>query len=117
MITNFEGVTQPLSDDERKLVPIIVEGLKKRNKTNPIKGAQICKRINEANLGVTITEARLRKLTNHIRSEGILPVIATSKGYYSSYIIAEIQEQIDSLMDRALAIQNSAEGLKQFLNK
>jgi tetrahydromethanopterin S-methyltransferase subunit B len=50
-----------------------------------------------------------------IRSKGILPLIATSNGYYCSYDKQEIMEQIKSLQERADAIINSANGLKKFL--
>lgn len=119
MITNFEEITSPLNDEELKLVDIIIDGLKKRGKAEALKGEEICKRINEKKekLGLqkNLTEARLRKITNHIRTNGLLPIIATSKGYYCSYNYLEIKAQIESLEERAKAIMASADGLRKFL--
>ncbi len=117
MITNFENETCPLSDDEKQFVPLIIQGLSTKTKENPIKSDSICEKLNEKyNYGCKMTGARLRKITNFIRSEGILPVIATSNGYYCSYNKKEIEDQINSLYERAEAIRNSADGLKKFLN-
>ena len=117
MITNFENETCPLSDDEKQFVKIIIKGLENKTKDNPIKSDEICSKLNEKfDFGCKMTGARLRKITNFIRSEGILPVIATSNGYYCSYDKKEIEDQIKSLYERAEAIMKSADGLKRFLN-
>lgn len=113
MLTNFENITCHLSEDEKELVPIIIQGLSNKTKDNPIKGAEICKKLN--NKGYKITEARLRKITNFIRAESIIPIIATSNGYYCSYDKDEIKKQIQSLIERADAIMVSANGLKHFI--
>jgi hypothetical protein len=118
MITNFTEYTSEMSEDEKKLVPILINGFSKRTKDNPIKAPEIVKRINEVKdkYGIkAISEPRLRKICNMIRSKGILPLIATSNGYYCSYDKQEIMEQIKSLQERADAIINSANGLKKFL--
>jgi hypothetical protein len=119
MIKNFEEITAPLNEEELKLVDIIIDGLKKRGKEEALKGDEICERINKnkEKLGLkkNLSDARLRKITNHIRTQGLLPIIATSKGYYCSYNVIEIRAQIDSLEDRAKAIQASADGLRKFL--
>lgn len=113
MVTNFENITASLSDDEKQLVPIIIKGLSTKTKDSAIKATEICTKLNDK--GYKITEARLRKITNFIRSEGILPVIATSNGYYISYDKQEISKQIQSLTERAEAIMSSANGLKKFI--
>jgi len=61
------------------------------------------------------SEPRLRKCSNYIRTNGILPLIATSQGYYVSYDKQEINSQIQSLVERANSILKSAEGLKKFI--
>ena len=114
MITNFEIITAELSEEERELVYLIIRGLETKTKDNPIKGAEICKRLSDK--GYSLPEARLRKITNLIRSSGKLPIIATSKGYYCSYDKEDIRKQIESLMERADAIINSANGLRTFLD-
>ncbi len=116
MIPGFEKETCPLNDFEKSLVPIIIKGLS--TKVGPdmaIHGAAICQKMSEA--GKTLTEPRLRKIVNFIRSEGILPVIATSKGYYVSYDASVIETQIESLIGRRDAIDVSIKGLEKMLLK
>lgn len=119
MITNFENITQELNEDELKLVPLLISGFKKRTKDNPIKAPEIVKRINgylEANnFSIKMNEPRLRKIVNHIRTNGLLPLIATSNGYYTTNDRMEIINQIDSLEQRANSIAKCALGLKKFL--
>jgi hypothetical protein len=116
MITNFEKETSPLSISELEQIPILIDIFK--NIHSPIKSYVICDKFNNVNLnirGKQLNEARLRKYTNYIRSFGLLPIIATSKGYYCSYDKKEIELQIQSLNERADAIKNSAIGLQGFL--
>lgn len=118
MITNFEEITKELTEDEKKLVPIIIKGLSTKTKDNPIKAADIVIAINskKGKLGIKLfSEPRLRKIINFIRSEGILPVMGTSNGYYCTKDRAELQSQIESLTQRAEAIMTSANGLKKFI--
>lgn len=114
MITNFEINTYSLTDEEKVYIPLIIKGMSNKTKNNPIKSDAICKALKD-NFGINMTGARLRKITNFIRSEGILPIIATSNGYYCSYDQDEIRNQIQSLYERADAIRHSADGLKRFL--
>lgn len=116
MVTNFELETAPLTEDEKRYVPIIIKGLSTKTKDKAIKSDEIVKALNQKYSYCKMTGARLRKITNFIRSEGILPVIATTNGYYVSYDQEEIKSQIVSLLDRAQAIINSANGLKKFLD-
>jgi hypothetical protein len=118
MIKNFEEITCELTPDEKRLVPVIIRGLNLKSKANPIKGAEIVTAINgnKERYGIKqFSEARLRKIVNFIRSEGILPVIATSNGYYISYDAEELNAQIESLKQRAEAIITSANGLKKWI--
>ena len=80
MITNFEEITKELNAEERQLVPVLIKGFKAHGKENPIKAPKIVENLRI--VGYKITEPRLRKLVNLIRSKGLLPVIATSNGYY-----------------------------------
>jgi len=118
MITNFENITFELTTDEKKLMPVIIKGLSTKAKDNPIKAAYIVNAINENKdrYGIKVfSEPRLRKIINFIRSEGILPVMSTSNGYYITKDRAELESQIESLTQRAEAIMTSANGLKKFL--
>lgn len=118
MIKNFEDITCELTPDEKRLVPVIIRGLNLKSKANPIKGAEIVAAINgqKEKYGIKqFSEPRLRKIINFIRSEGILPVMGTSNGYYVSYDVRELKSQIESLTQRAEAIMVSANGLKKYL--
>ena len=118
MITNFEEETSPLTSKEKNMLPLLMELLKNVKKEKPILSQDLCDKFNLANEDKSckpLNGVRLRKLTNHIRSYGGLPIIATSKGYYCSYDKEDIILQIKSLNERADAIMNSAKGLEQFL--
>ena len=113
MITNFEELTKELTDYEMEMLDPICRGLANRSKHDPIKSEDIVKGM--ANAGYTLTGVRLRKIVNYIRSNAMLPVIATSKGYFTSTDKDEIEKQILSLKERANSILECADGLKVFL--
>lgn len=114
MIEGFERETAPLTDDEMRLLPIIIAGLKtKVGKEMAIHGATICQKVSEK-FG-KLTEPRLRKIVNHIRTNGMLPVIATSKGYYISHDRDEINAQIQSLEQRRESINQAIQGLARWI--
>jgi hypothetical protein len=98
---------------------MLVNGFSSHGKQNPIKAAEIVSSMNkfleENHFEIRITEARLRKCCNHIRTNGILPLIATSSGYYVSNDKEEIRTQIQSLYERASSIKRSADGLRIFI--
>ena len=64
---------------------------------------------------IRLTQPRLRKLVNYIRSNSLIPLIATSNGYFTTDCKQTIQEQIKSLQERANSIERCAQGLKKFL--
>ena len=118
MIENFEYITIELTDDEKKLIQPMIAGFKKRTVENPIKAPDIVKAINISfyETGVInkkFSEVKLRKIVNYIRSYSLLPLIATSKGYYTSYNAEDIESQIRSLGQRVSSIQSCMNGLKK----
>jgi carbamoylphosphate synthase small subunit len=118
MIAGFDDITEELTNDELKLVQPLINGLKTKTSDNPVKAPFIVKGMNayaEKHGLIKISEVRLRKLVNYIRSNGIAPVIATSKGYYMSTDQEEIKLQIESLKQRARSILSCANGLEKFL--
>jgi len=118
MVTNFEQITEELTRKELDIIPILVSGFKRYTKENPIKSDTLVNNLNEYfeknNIHNKITGARLRKCCNYIRTNGLLPLIATSNGYYVSSDKNEIQKQIQSLIERANSIMNCARGLNKF---
>ncbi len=120
MIQNFEEFTFELTKDEKTLLPILMKGLENKTKDNPMKATEIITKMNvyckEKKLP-KMHDVRLRKMVNHIRSNGLMPVLASSSGYYVSYDKEDIKEQLVSLEQRAFSILNCVKGLEKFLNK
>lgn len=116
MITNFNELTADLTKEERDFTKALCDGFMKYTKANPIKAPVIVERINASGkLPKKVTEVRLRKMCNYIRTKGLIPLVATSAGYYTDYSREEIKKQVQSLEERARSIQSAADGLKKFL--
>lgn len=114
MITGFEVETKPLdSYEEGVLVPVVARGLRAHlGKGMAITGSAICKSLTR--LGYKINGARLRKVVNHIRTNGVVPgVIATSNGYYVTDDRDEVFDYVVGLESRASAIMAVSESLKR----
>lgn len=108
MIQGFQKETEPLSEyEETTLLPQIVRGLLlKVGKDNAITNSAIVKGM-KANLNLSLTEARVRKIINHIRCHDLVPcLIATSQGYYIAESEQELKEYEDSLLGREEAIRS-----------
>ncbi|MBV5348868.1 hypothetical protein JZU61_04330 [bacterium] len=106
MIKNFEVETAPLTEyEEKTLLPVFVRGLaKKVGKDNAVTNKHIVKTMKAAMY--KITDARVRKIINHIRIKGIvLGLIATSDGYYVATSEEELAEYEESLKGREDAIR------------
>lgn len=127
MIKNFDHITDELSDVEKFWLGLLMESLKKFGINNPITSDVFCKRFNlqikirvrdglvKEEMYMLLTGVRFRKIVNYIRSKELLPVIATSKGYFVSYNKEVIKSQVESLEQRARSIQWSADGLKSWM--
>jgi hypothetical protein len=115
-INGFEILTAELSHYEQEvLLPKIVAGLAtKKGKELAITNKKICKGMKER--GMTITEVRVRKLVNYIRTHDLLPgLIATSAGYYVTEDPVELAKYIDSLRQRKNEIGRVEESMKSYL--
>ena len=119
MITNFEEHTHELTSEEMEILQLVIHGFRAYKKNNPIKAELIVKRMNVflENNGykIRLTQPRLRKLVNYIRSNSLIPLIATSQGYFTTDCKQTILDQIKSLQERANSIERCAQGLKKFL--
>lgn len=105
MIKGFDKETAPLCEYETGvLLPIMIKGLQtKIGKRSAIKNGQIVQTLKSS---YKITEARVRKLINHIRTNDIIPgLIATSDGYYIAQTEDELIEYEESLKGRENAIR------------
>ena len=106
MIKGFTEQTKPLSPYEMEmLVPRIISGLQKVvGKEKAITNSKIVALLKKE--GYKLSEARVRKIINHIRVNGLVErVIATSDGYYIATSEEEMVEYIESLKGREDAIR------------
>ena len=118
MITTFETQTKPLNEYEREtLLPIMVRCLAKHiGKSCAISNAQMCEKM--ALYGYQIGEVRVRKIINHIRSNGLVEcLIATGKGYYVTESIQEMETYIESVKNREDAIRAMRLSMEEQLSK
>ena len=121
MITNFEEITKPLTDDEILYVNWFAVSFKNMKKEEPVKTDRIVEFANSKRylreIKTKLTPARLRKIINHINGNAMLCVIGTSKGYYVSEDEDDIEKSIKSKRERANAINFGADGQQEYLNK
>ena len=119
MVTNFEEYTNPLTDDELVMLDLFVALVKYRTKETAIKSVEIVRKINAIiqplALKTQFNGARLRKISNHLRRNSLLPLCGTKIGYYCTDDADEIAREIQSLRDRANAINAAADGLLYFI--
>lgn len=111
MIRGFKRETEPLNEYELEtLLPIIVRGMRKHvGRHNPVINRHI---VSSLRSRYNITEARLRKIINHIRREDIIPgLVATSEGYYIAETEQELKDYEMSLLGRELAIREVRESI------
>jgi hypothetical protein len=119
MVENFETITEELTEEEMNLLPYVLNGFKTHKQENPIKAPAIVEAMNakreQYGFKAKFTEARLRKFVNYIRTNALLPLIATSAGYFVTENPEVILSQIRSLKDRAKGIMQAADGLRTFI--
>lgn len=108
MINGFEDQTEPLTEyEESEILPHIVRGLRlKVGKAMSVTNKAIVEGM-KRNLGLKITEPRVRKIINHIRVNDLVPcLIATSQGYYIAESEQELKDYEESLLGREEAIRS-----------
>lgn len=117
MLTGFEDITYELTDTEKELVPIFLKGFQKHiGKRNAITNNEIIKRLSIKYKN--ITEARVRKIINYIRNEGLLPGLAAfSGGYYITNDANDIRRYIQSLAGRENAIHKVKNSMIRYLKE
>lgn len=105
MIKGFDNETAPLTEYETGvLLPVLVKGLKtKFGHAGAVTNKQIVGRLKGS---YKISEARVRKIINHIRTNDLIPgLIATSEGYFIAETEEELLEYEQSLKGREDAIR------------
>lgn len=109
MLKNFEKITIELNPAELEYVEFLGQWfMGNQGKKNTLKNSDIAKLINRM-FGKNITEPRVRKVVQFLRTHGLPSLIATSNGYFYSDDIAEIEAWVVSLKQREAAIREIRE--------
>lgn len=118
MVDNFEKETAPLTEyEERTLLPIMVKCLNRhRGKEQAISNRKMIEGL-EGYGYVVGGSARIRKLINYIRVNGLVEcLMATSNGYYITDDPWEMKRYIESLQGREDAIRAVKAAMREQLN-
>lgn len=118
MLEGFNEHTEPLTDYERNiLLPVIAKCLSLRvGAKRAVRNKEIVSAMRKAHY--ELSEARLRKIINHIRCCGYVKcLVATSKGYYVATSPAEMESYITSLGGREGAIRTVREAMERQLDE
>lgn len=105
MIKGFDQETAPLTNYETGvLLPLLVRGLRtKKGRDSAVTNRYIVTALRGS---CKISEARVRKIINHIRTNDLIPgLIATSDGYFIAEAESELLEYEESLKGREDAIR------------
>lgn len=114
MINGFATYTEPLTQYEKDLIPLIVKGFAcHKGKDKVISSKEIVRKLKEK--GYEVSGPRIRKIVNHIRANSIAPIVANAKGYWWSTSLQEIKDHIKSLRDRSGGIISAANGLLNYV--
>lgn len=112
-----------LTKEEKNIIlPVVMRLLREKStRNNPVYGKRIVDWLNfkKEEIGFTsaMTETRLRKCINYIRTNGLLPVIADDNGYYVTNDPIVIREMAQSLRRRVASINAAAGGLEELANR
>lgn len=114
MIVGFDKQTRDLTEYERtKLLPIMCKCFRRHiGEENAISNREICEKMTAK--GYIVSEARVRKIINHIRTNALVPcLMANGNGYYITTKPSEMSSYIQSIHGRIEALI----GLKEALEK
>ncbi len=117
MITGFENITIDLTEDEKKLVPLFVNGFaSKKGKDHSVTNKEIVAKMKPR--FPQITEVRVRKIINFIRTRNLIPgLVASSNGYYITDDRKEIEKYIQSLDSRLNEIARVKNSFLRYLRQ
>lgn len=114
--------TEKLTTEEKDIVlPVLLKALRKGTEEQPLVSDRIVKWFNENKVQIgmksAFTASRLRKLTNYCRTNGIVPIIANSKGYYISNKKKDLVELKMSIISRIESLQAVVKGIDDMMNE
>ena len=119
MLTNFERLTQDITEKERtETLPLVVQLLRgKVGKDKAIKNKQLIKKL-IYRYGIKISEVKIRKIIHIIHTEGLIKrLMATSKGYFVTNDIEEYRKYIESRQQRERNINAATRACQQYLRE
>lgn len=121
-IINFEKITEDLSPEELAVESFVQSAFRKCvDEKNAMKGKDLVIMINHRIATeydpqfANMTEVRLRKFVNYYRSNGYIPICASSLGYFISFNAEVLTTQVKSLTARANGIMSAADGLAKWI--
>jgi hypothetical protein len=129
MITNFEDITYELTEFEENIaLPTLMDVISQfegdaEYTGDIVSSGGLVRLINARILADSpserkrITDVRLRKLINYIRSNAMLPICSNSRGYFVSNDPEVLKLQIQSLRERSRSIDRCADGLEKIMRK
>ncbi len=114
MIKNFSKHTQPLTELEQMAAPLVLELLNDTPKTAAVLAKAVNEHYEKQHEPTRLTEVTVRKVISKLRHTGAHGICSSSDGFWKSNIIGEIQLQIESLTQRAQAIEATRDGMQKY---
>ena len=113
-------------EELNNVLPELIKVLKTTSTSAPLLAREIVlimnqRRIEDGKFSKVFRDTTLRKISNYIRDNEILPLMANNKGYYLSTDINEIDAKIESFNSNIAAQTKARDGLirykQQILNE
>lgn len=118
MLSLFEDITHGLTEEELQLVPKFVNSFTQHHvgKDKAVKAGYIVAVFKK--LGVNLSEARVRKIINHIRSHELVHGLMAGKvGYYITNDPEEYEQYVNSLRGRISSMMNIKRRAEEHLQR
>jgi hypothetical protein len=114
MIENFSKHTQPLTELEQMAAPLVLDLLNDTPKTAAVLAKAVNDYYEKQHEPTRLTEVTVRKIISKLRHTGAHGICSSSDGFWKSTSIMQIQSQIESLTQRAQAIQATRDGVQKY---
>jgi hypothetical protein len=114
MIENFSKHTQPLTELEQMAAPLVLDLLNDTPKTAAVLAKAVNDYYEKQHEPTRLTEVTVRKIISKLRHTGAHGICSSSDGFWKSTSIIQIQSQIESLTQRAQAIQATRDGMQKY---
>ena len=114
MIENFSKHTQPLTELEQMAAPLVLDLLNDTPKTAAVLAKAVNDYYEKQHEPTRLSEVTVRKIISKLRHTGAHGICSSSDGFWKSTSIMQIQSQIESLTQRAQAIQATRDGVQKY---